>query len=158
MKLKALLITVFILIYNYEISSNINIRPFDSFLPWDRIRPLEIERYYELKKIAYWINNNSKDKDVILSKYDAIRFFSYRPLLGGNDWPQKLDLLEEWYKYSVIYDNFLKGKEMDYLNLFRSKNITYVVIHIKDVDIENVDKLNVVFKTKNFLVHKIKYF
>ena len=52
MKFKAILIIVFISIYNYEVSSNINLRPFDSFIPWDRIRPSEIERHEELKEIA----------------------------------------------------------------------------------------------------------
>lgn len=155
MKFKALLIIVFISIYNYEVSSNINLRPFDSFIPWDRIRPSEIERHEELKEIANWINNNSNDKDVILTKYDAIRYFSHRPLLGGNDWPQKLDSLEEWYKYRVIYDNFRKTKEINDLRLFRSKNITYVVIHIEDEDIKYVNKPNVAYKTKSFLVYKI---
>ena len=155
MKLKALLIIVFISIYNYEVSSNINLRPFDSFIPWDRIRPSEIEIHEELKEIANWINNNSNDKDVILTKYDAIRYFSHRPLLGGNDWPQKLDSLEEWYKYRVIYDNFRKTKEINDLRLFRSKNITYVVIYIEDEDIKYVNKPNVAYKTKSFLVYKI---
>ena len=155
MKFKVLLIIVFISVYNYEVSSNTNHRPFDSFIPWDYIRPLEVERHGELEEIANWIKHNSNNKNAVLTKYDAIRYFSHRPLLGGNDWPQKLDSLKEWYKYRVIYDDFLKEMEIKDLSLFRSKKISYIVINIEDVNVEHVTKLNLAYKTRNFLVYKI---